>query len=199
MRQLIILIFAASFFACQSGNDQTVPGSFDLTGFETEKLKGTDVIYAVRKDVNGQKLEEGYLMNGLKEGQWITYDEARGTMKSIQSYMGGQLTGYSFNVSIRGDLEEQIGYQNNQLNGSHFKLRAGKPYFEASYKDGVLHGMQREYYDRGQLRQETEFKDGEQHGIYKYYAEDGTVLLSYTYKNGKKVEGGIVENSEAAN
>jgi antitoxin component YwqK of YwqJK toxin-antitoxin module len=194
MKRIAMLLMIVSMIACQQNTADT--GDFDLTGYESQKISGTSVTKVVKKDAEGKMLEEGFLRNGMKDGQWITYDAAKGSVQNIDSYVDGKLNGYSFMFSSRGYIEEQSGFINNELEGKHFTYRYGRPKSEASYKNGKMDGIQREYYDNGKLQQETEFKNGIQDGVYKYYSDDGILRMSYVYKNGEKVEGGIVENEE---
>ena len=192
MKNFLLLLAFVGLFACnQSGS--SVSESIDLSGFETSKLKGSDVVHAVKKDMEGKLAMEGFLRNGKKEGQWITYDPVKGTVAILESYVNGKLNGYSFKVSSRGYLDEQIGYLNNELNGKYAQFKYGRLESESYYKNGKLDGLQKQYYDNGKLQQETEFKDGLQDGVYNYYSDDGLLRMSYTYKNGEKIAGGIVE------
>jgi antitoxin component YwqK of YwqJK toxin-antitoxin module len=199
MKQLLVLAVILTFAACNSSNVKTAAGEMDLTGFETSKLSGTDLLYVFKKDENGNMLEEGFVKNGQKNGQWIMYDPIKGHMNSISAYTDGILNGYSFKISDRGYLDEQIAYKNNVLDGKYFKFRYGKPKFESYYIEGKLNGLQKEFYDNGKIQQETGFKDGVQDGVYNYYSDDGIMRMSYIYKNGEKVSGGIIEEQEENN
>ena len=196
MKRITLLLLLIGILACQQNGPDAI--DFDMTGYESEKIAGTSVTKLIKKDAEGKTLEEGFMRDGKREGQWITYDATKGSVKSIDSYVNGNLNGYSFIMSSRGYIEEQSGFINNQLEGKHFKYRYGRPKSESNYKDGKMDGIQREYYDNGKIQQETEFKNGVQEGIYKYYSDDGVLRMSYTYKNGEKVDGGIVENEEPA-
>jgi len=191
MKNLLFFLAFAGIMACSPAGEKAA--ETDLTGFETSNVKGTSVTYAVKKGADGKIIQEGYIRNGKKDGQWISYDASKGTVSVIESYIDGNLNGYTFKVSSRGYLDEQMGFANNELNGLYAQYKYGRLKSEANYKDGKLDGISREYYDNGKLQQETEFKGGVQNGIYNYYSDDGFLRMSYTYKDGKKVEGGIVD------
>lgn len=195
MKQIILFLALIGLIAC---NDQssTDTGGFDLTGYETSKVPGTSTTHVLKKDDNGKVIEEGFIKNGQKNGQWVTYDQTKGAVKTIESYIDGKLSGYSFIVSSRGYIDEQAGYSNNMLHGRNYKYRYGRPKSQLHYKDGKLDGMQKEFYDNGKLQQETEFEAGVQNGVYRYYSDDGILRMEYTYKDGEKVSGGIIEVSE---
>lgn len=195
MKKIILFLSVIAFIACNSSGGGG-GAAFDLDGYEVADLKGSAVKHVMKKNEQGKIIEEGFLKNGKKEGQWITYDQTKGAISKIESYVDGSLNGYSFVVSSRGYLDEQAGYLNNVLNGRYFSYRYGRPKSESYYKDGKLNGIQKEFYDNSKLQQETEFKDGIQNGVYKYYSDDGVLRMSYLYKNGEKVEGGIVDVPE---
>ena len=111
MKKFIFFLILGSLIACQQ--NETVSGSFDLTGFETSQVSGTNINRAVKKDASGKILEEGFIKNGEKHGQWITYDPNKGSVKTIDSYVNGKLNGYSFVISSRGYIDEQSGYADN--------------------------------------------------------------------------------------
>jgi antitoxin component YwqK of YwqJK toxin-antitoxin module len=197
MKKVILFFAIISMVACQQ--ESTSVGEFDVTGYETSKVEGTSVTHLVKKDAEGKILEEGFIRNGKKDGQWITYNAAKGSVETVDSYIDGKLNGYSFIISSRGYIDQQAGYINNELNGRNFKYRYGRPKSEMFYKNGKLDGLQKEYYDNGKIQQETEFKNGAQDGVYNYYSDDGILRMSYQYKNGEKVEGGIIEVPEEEN
>ena len=196
MKHFLVLIVILGMYACESGNGDVASASVDLVGFESAKVKGTSLTHVFKKNAEGIMLEEGYLKNGQKDGQWIIYDPAKGFVTSIQSYVDGKLNGYSFKVSTKGYLEEQIGYQNGNVEGKYLQFRYGRPQLESNYSKGELDGIYKKYYDNGKLMEEIEYSNGVQNGIYKYYSDDGTLQLAYEYKNGEKVGGGIVDQPE---
>lgn len=57
---------------------------------------------------------------------------------------------------------------------------------ETHYKDGKLDGIAKGYYESGQLKTEVHFKDGETDGIFKMYYEGGGLMAELNYKDGKQ-------------
>jgi len=55
----------------------------------------------------------------------------------------------------------------------------------AIYKDGKLHGENRQFYDDGSLYVVTAFKDGEYEGAYKYYLETGGLKQNKQFSKDK--------------
>jgi antitoxin component YwqK of YwqJK toxin-antitoxin module len=194
MRYLAILLFSISLFAC---NSKTTTGSSDanLSGFQIEDVEGTNYKKASRVGSNGVILEEGTLLNGNRNGQWINYhpNNSDKRIKTFTQYIDGKKTGVELVFNTRGQIESKANYLNDEYHGLVAEYKFGRPTQETEYKNGKYHGVHREYYQRGEVQKEVEFKDGKQHGSFKYYDEEGNVTLEYTYKNGEKVSGGMKE------
>lgn len=59
---------------------------------------------------------------------------------------------------------------------------------EFAMKDGLFHGMVKEWYANGQVKSETEFKNGERDGRNTEWREDGSVYNERIYSRDKIVE-----------
>lgn len=189
---LAILAFCLlPFTSCGDKSGETESASVDLAGFMTEPVEGTDFQHA-SKSAEGVLSEEGFLLNGEKNGLWSAYHQD-GRIKSLQHYLGDKLHGVSLKFNNRGQIEEKAHFDQGTPDGYYATYRFGRPQEEMTYINGKLEGAVKKFYTNGKLREEIEFRSGVQHGSYKYYNEDGTLSLEYTYENGKKVSGGIVE------
>ncbi|MFZ1714532.1 MAG: hypothetical protein WAT88_04515 [Saprospiraceae bacterium] len=60
------------------------------------------------------------------------------------------------------------------------------------FKDGVKDGWARKYYMHGGLQYEMQVKGEIQQGLYRFYGEDGKLQIEETFKDGKKISGGMV-------
>jgi len=60
----------------------------------------------------------------------------------------------------------------------------GKKRLEATYKNGVRHGLDLLWYENGQLMRKIKFKDGLKHGVERVWLEDGTLGRKTRYKDG---------------
>lgn len=178
--------------SCGNGGGNTAPVSANLDGYTVSALQGTSASVAEKFDANGKKVENGYVINGNKSGQWTQYDKD-GKIKSIVNYIDGKKNGEELKFNTRGMVEGRTSYINDVLHGISGTYKNGRPEQEVSYKNGQFDGPTRKYFRNGKLQQEIFFKDGKQHGSYKYFDEEGNVTLEYEYKNGEKVSGGIVE------
>lgn len=195
MRSIIIVLFALFTISCS--NNSGASGVESLDGYIIEKIDGSNVTMAVKKNAQGEIIEKGYLHDGIRNGVWLSYYEGEhaGKIKSIASYSGGALNGPYLELSNRGQIETEVNYANNQYNGKYAVYKFGRPQTVSTYKDNQLNGVYQEFSSRGNLQKEINYKDGKQHGMMRYYNEDGEVMVEYEYKNGEKVSGGMVTNS----
>jgi antitoxin component YwqK of YwqJK toxin-antitoxin module len=55
----------------------------------------------------------------------------------------------------------------------------------------------KKYYQTGKIMEEAEYNTNVLDGFYRHYSETGVIDLEYSYKNGEKISGGIVQPQEA--
>ncbi|MEM9547127.1 MAG: toxin-antitoxin system YwqK family antitoxin [Bacteroidota bacterium] len=189
---LIATVAALILSACGGGGSSATPVAANLVGYAVIPLAGTSASIAEKYDADGNKVESGFVVNGMKNGQWTQYD-ADGKIRFVVNYIDGLKNGDELSFNTRGQIEARTSYKNDQLHGISGTYKSGRPTQEVSYKDGQFDGPTRKYFRDGKLQQEIYFKNGKQHGSFKYFDEEGNVTLEYEYKNGEKVSGGIVE------
>jgi len=190
MKYLLGFLIGMSLMACGSGGSASV-GNIDLSGFQTEESGG--VTRAFKLNSEGALMEDGYVVNGNKNGAWTIYDPKTKRIKSVTSYSNGVMNGPHLEYSNRGQIETRINYLNNEYHGMYGTFKNGRTVKELSYKNGVIDGEVREFTSRGKLQKVTQFKDGKIHGDMIFYDDDENVVMQYLYKNGDKVSGGIIE------
>jgi antitoxin component YwqK of YwqJK toxin-antitoxin module len=197
MKQFIFLFGFAMFLnACGGGGNSApaVGASIDLSGFEIQDIPGTNFQKVVKRTSDGTLLEEGVIMDGKRNGMWVTYHTDNEIPKTIVNYVNDVSSGSYYSFNNRGQLEEMRGYLNNELDGKWGKYKFGRTTEEANYKNGKFDGVYKSYFaNSDKVQKEFNYKNGELHGNYKFYNEDGQVTLEYEYDNGEKVSGGIVE------
>ena len=192
MKYIILFISILIIYSCKDAPPPAA-GGIDLSGFQLNKVNGTDSEYAVQKANNGSLLAEGIVVNGIQSGMWITYfADNDNKIKTIANYVNGNMNGPYIELNNRGQIEKRITYLNNQIHGLYAEFKFGRPLKEFLYDNGILDGVSKEYNDRGKLVKETSYKQGKLHGNIIQYDEEGNILLQYEYKNGEKVSGGIV-------
>lgn len=176
--------------ACGSGGNGP---SFDLKGYQTESIGG-GAEYAKFMDQNAWPLSTGHVINGVRNGIWLTYHPNTYRVKTSTNYINGQKNGPEFHFSERGSLESQIGYRNDVLHGLSATFRNGRTTGETNYANGQMHGPFSVYDEsNGKIQRSGFFKNGVQDGELFFYDDRGNVTLKYVYKDGEKISGGIVE------
>ena len=198
MKNLLLIFGLLFIFSCN--NNRSSKGgnkTFSTDGYDMETVKGTDIKKAVKYDKDGNTVEEGFIKNGKKEGQWIEYTPRDGKIKSISSYIGGNLNGTYIEFDNRGYMTRTAEFLNDDLNGKYKKYKYNKIIEEANYENGKLNGIRIKYYDNnGKKQEEVEYKDDVINGIVRYYDDKGKLQIEYKYKNGKKISGGMVNTGE---
>ena len=188
----LFAFLALAISACQQGNSAVVPA--DLTGFTTTKIAGGAGLKAEKKDALGNIIEEGILINGAKNGSWITYHEGKEkVIKTMANYVNNELNGVYLTLSSRGQIETLTTYTNGVFDGNFAKFRFGNIEESGIYVNGQIDGIYKKFYPTRKIQMEAEYKNGKQHGFYKYYDEEGKVVVEYQYENGEKVAGGMKE------
>ncbi len=155
----------------------------DLAGSKYQKAEKLDENYTLSKGVH----VEGYVLNGKREGTWVTYEKRYGLPKAVTPYKDGQIHGIVLNFDDRGAVNMRSAYVNGKLDGYKVVYTRTIIKDEMFYKNGELHGTKKSFFDDGKIRQETEYDNGKRNGKDTYYRQDGTISLQYEYKNGERV------------
>lgn len=189
---LMILILGGLIiqFSCQQNNNTTI--STDLTGFTQKEVAGGAGIKVEKRDDKGNIVEEGVLINGVKNGAWITYHPNREkVVKTLANYVNNELNGVYLTFSNRGQIETLTTYSNGVYDGDFAKFRFGNLEESATYVNGELHGIYRKYHQNNRIQTEATYKNGKQDGMYKFFDDEGNMLMEYQYKDGEKITGGL--------
>jgi len=191
MKNICSILFLAFLISCSSNNNSS--SEVDLGGYEQEDLGGVTYVYKV--ETTGVKVSDGYIRNGKKDGLWTTYDPSGGSIQKLENYIKGSLHGPTIVLNKRGQLDSEAHYVNGKLHGKSATYKFGRPLKETYYKNDVIDGLHKEYFNNGKLQKAVNFKDGKQHGSFKQYNEEGVIIMKYEYENGEKMSGGVVENA----
>ncbi len=190
------LLFAALLLlaGCNAaGGDE--PTKVD--GYQVAKVPGVKGLKRLEKKNNQQAvIEEGFVENGKRTGTWVFYDKDGNFPEKVISYMEGKRNGLYMEFNERGALVLKASYRNDKLHGPWAQFQLNRPVKQANYVDGELDGIYREFYmTNGRLHKLISYKNGVQNGPFRVYDERGQLTLEYQYKDGEKVEGGIVNES----
>lgn len=109
----------------------------------------------------------------------------------------GEWTLFTGNTSIsvqysNGKIAMEEHYKNGLLDGVRkLYFNTGKLYSEYSYKEGNYEGPYKMYYPSGKMREQGEYHNDELHGVIESFNEDGTLFKSETFllgsRNGKAI------------
>ena len=187
-----LLCFVIVFSGCQSGSNPTGAAA-ELSGFQTEKVSGTDLERVFLADSQGTVLEEGFTRNGMKEGTWVTYFPENGFPKTVASFAGGMYNGPYIGFNDRGNVDLRAYYKNNLLHGFWSSYKFARPTETREYDSGKLHGVLRKFNDRtDKLLEEIHYKNDKYDGPYRFYNDAGQVTVEYLYQEGEKISGGEI-------
>ena len=124
----------------------------------------------------------GKYVDDMKDGSWVMYHPGN-IIGAVEVYKNGKKNGVSLAMDRTGALTKEEHYIDDKLNGPVRNYKGGRVSFEAFYKDGILSGMRKSYYETGTIREESFFVDGKREGVAKWYNMDGKVNSEYNYKN----------------
>ena len=188
--------------SCGSGGSNPSPsaapeaGTGNFEGFDISALSGSDLSTAVRKDAEGNVLEEGNIVNNQKEGAWLSYyssNRDKGKIQTLTNYHKGVKNGIDLTFAKNGTIETKATYANGQLNGAYAKFKSSRKLEQATYINGQLDGVYKTFYQTGKIQQESHYKNGKKHGMSTYYNQDEAITMEYEYKDGSQVSGGKVD------
>ena len=111
-----------------------------------------------------KKVYIGNLLNGKKEGKWVSYFHSTGKKSYDENYKNGKYDGLT-----------TIWYKNGQKSS------------EGTFKDGVKDGLEMNWYENGQKKSEYTLKNGKLDGLTTRWYENGQKKSEWTYKDGNKI------------
>ncbi len=138
--------------------------------------------------VSMTKMEGSYL-NNKREGEWKyykSYDKdkpANWTLDETRGFKDGLLDGYVKKYSGDKVFNEQL-YSKGIKNGKSVGYYSnGIPDKELNFKNDTLDGIQKLYYENGNLRSEANVTMGKYNGEYLEYFESGKLKRALHYAN----------------
>ena len=165
----------------------------DWEGFEMSDVAGSDLQHATKQNYLNEIEEEGFVLNGIKTGAWVTYHLVDGRIKTIENFVNGRVEGLSLELDKRGQVIKRTFYNDGEFDGPNTTYKFGRPQEKIPYSMGQVNGKVIRYYNNGRVMEEIEFKDGVQHGYYNHYNADQKLDMQYQYENGVKISGGMVD------
>lgn len=170
---------------------QTAP-AVDIKGYKLEAIAGSQAQRAVKRDGEGKVIEEGIILNGRRNGAWLSYEGVSKFPTQIATYVDDVLNGPYFELGQNGQIQIKAFYKNNKLHGEWGRYTFSRPLIEAVYNEGQLDGAYREYNLRdGKVIKETNYKLGVLHGPMRFFNEKEELTVEYVYKDGERIGGGM--------
>jgi len=119
----------------------------------------------------------------------VTYYDVKGVLKSTGEMDGKTRIGKWFYYHLDGkSILSEENYKNGILNGSSKTYyNTGKITEEMFYKNGELHGNLRRYSDEGVLLDDLNYINGKLNGAAKYYNIRGKLIYWGEYENDEKI------------
>ena len=178
------------FFQCKEG--KTIFTKSEPVIFDQIDVKDSNQKIVMKYDSLGNKLIQGTVINGKKNGSWATFNTL-GVIQTVYNYVDDKKNGIYFKIGLDNKLEEQATYKDDLLDGLFTRYLFGRLDEQMEFKQGKKNGWSKKYYMGGGVEKAMEMKDDVQDGIYRFYHEDGSIMVEEKYKAGKKISGGIVK------
>lgn len=117
---------------------------------------------------NGKMMSYGIYRDQKKDSVWTYYGTSE-RLSLKESYKDGVLHG----EKIIYYVPQELGVPTTQV----AKI--------ITYKNGLLDGPTKSYFDNGVLKETGNFKDDKRHGVFKMYYPTGEIQFIYRYKMDK--------------
>ena len=130
------------------------------------------------------KKEEGYFIDGKKDGIWTWWDE-NGQITSEKYYKDGKETVVKTKYHENGQILALVYYKNNITVGKtkySYYPNGQMKYEENLYRD-MLNGKRTMWYENGQKRFEGNFKNDKRDGKNTWWYENGQIESEGNYIN----------------
>lgn len=179
--------------ASSATNDSTTTPApdLDLTQYQIEAFNN-GISIATKLDEQKRVIERGVLKNGKRNGSWTEY-YVSGNPKVVTSYVDGQRNGMIIEYDKNARTTKIANFVNNEFNGRYREFVSYIPVRDSYFKNGKFHGLHKEYNEQGKLFKDVMFDNGVQNGPMNFYNDGGVITASFMYKDGEKVDGGIVK------
>lgn len=172
MKQLRIILFTFSLFACTENNksSQVLPPDLKVVNFDT-LLRKTDDGWFYKGS-----LFSGYMIEIEKDGR-IVYE-----LPIIDGKENGLAKGW-YNT---GEKLVERNFVNGKKQGTFEQWWPnGNRRYLFQYKNNQYEGVQFIFFPNGKKQQEGNYLAGEEEGLQRIWNEKGELISNYTIKNKK--------------
>lgn len=149
---------------------------------------------------NKNLLAFGIYRDTLKDSTWTHYGPS-GRLSFKENYSKGILDGEKtifYVPELKQDkslvMAKQFNYRNGVLHGETKEyFNDGKIKMTGTYRDGNFDGLVKKYHPNGQLMMEERWKYAVKHGWWKTYTNTGKEIGKKYYYKGKELKGKVLE------
>jgi antitoxin component YwqK of YwqJK toxin-antitoxin module len=136
------------------------------------------------------KVEEGYFVNGRKEGVWIKYHKDGKSIKLKGNYNNNRPDGEYKRYFKDEKLKESGSFSKDQFKGELIRYHAnGKIAYQGSYNNsGTESGVIKYFHENGNVALEYTAKNNSLEGKITRYYEDGSVKESFVIQSNGKIQ-----------
>ncbi len=92
----------------------------------------------------------------------------------------------SFSLKQKEKMDKYCQHIYPHGNTEEYDRKTKLQLYKYNYKEGKLNGIQKDWYENGQLRCEFNYKEGKEEGIQKEWYENGQLWYEDNYKEGKQ-------------
>jgi antitoxin component YwqK of YwqJK toxin-antitoxin module len=141
----------------------------------------------VQKDA---KIEEGYFVNGRKEGIWLKYHKDGKTISLKGNYSNNRPEGDYKRFFKDGKLKEAGSFSKDEFKGLLTRYHSnGKMAYQGSYNNsGFENGTIKYFHENGNLAIEYSVRNNSLEGKVSRYYEDGSLKESFTVSSDGKIQ-----------
>lgn len=140
-------------------------------------------------DEDGTLTSDCFYVNGVTHGKQTNfYSSSRGDFTRISSYKMGVPTGKFVETFTNGVVRKSGEYDaNGKLTGQWVERKKdGKITSDQTYKDGILDGATKTYYNDGTVERITMYANGDKHGLTTeyYFGTNGQIKSEINFVKG---------------
>jgi len=133
----------------------------------------------------GKPMYQGNFLNNKPVGEWKRYHET-GVLKALIAYKEGSDSASASLYDVTGKLIARGNYLDEAKAGLWVLFNNGRKVAEENYSGGQKNGIVRNYYQTGELFEETEWQQGQRHGKSRFFFREGNPYLEMMHNSGER-------------
>jgi antitoxin component YwqK of YwqJK toxin-antitoxin module len=147
---------------------------------------GVKTGYWEKKTPDGNLIYQGYFKDGKPTGEMRRYHDT-GELKAVMNYKEESERIKTRFFYTDGELAAEGYYVQNQKDSlwNYYSFYSATVTASEMYVKGQKHGLEKKYYNNGNLSEEVEWNNNVKHGKWNQYYENGTRKLVSFYSYGK--------------